>query len=610
MAFAKPVILEDKQLSPQSSQKIIYLDNSYSMEANLGERTSLDMGVAAIESLLKLNDDNTDVLLLSDDKLGQSRFQKNPDVLEKLPTINFTNSKQKISSVINATNRIRQRQLGDGSKADLFLISDFQKNNLGESLKALSIDSSISVNLMPIVADNSPNLFVDSLWFDVPFVSKGEQALIHVKVSNGGIEPAEEVIMRLFLSGIQKSSVTVSLAPGQSKIINLNFTADTDGQQLGRIQLDDYPITFDNEFYFTFYVSANVNVVSVSEQGDQPYVTKAFANEEMFTQQGFVSNSVSYDAAQSSDLLVMQNPLLGDESSRSMVSKQLLSGKHVLLFPSELAKQEDLLSLFQEAELDDIRLDKYNLTDSTLIKMKSPEQRHPFFANVFENFDSKMSTPLIRPIWDVTGGVDKILSTVNGESALVKIENKQGGVLYFCTAPLKNRLNTFQKHSLFIPVLYTIAMESASGNDQLYVRVGQNALLSIDSTSTNQTYSLRKGEFQIVPEQALRSGKLALSIQGSEMKAGFYEVLSSEVRKTTIAINVHPLESDLTVLTKADLETAFEEFPHVKILEIDDDKALKSLLSNSTSHTPLWKYSLILSLMFLLVETAFIRFLK
>ena len=610
VAFAKPVILDDQHINGQQSQKIIYLDNSFSMESGFGERTSLDVGIAAIETLLKSNQENTDVLLLTDDRLGQSRFQKSPDVLEKLPTIELTNSKQKLTSVINATNRIRHRNSGSGGKAELFLISDFQKNNLDEALKGLEVDSSLSVNLLPIVSDNSPNLYIDSLWFDVPFVSRGEQALIHVKVSNGGTEAAEEVIMRLFLSEIQKSSVTVSLAPGQTKIINLNFTADSDGQQLGRIQLDDYPITFDNDFYFTFYVSANVNVVSITEEGEEPYVTKAFANEQMFTQKGFISNSVSYDAAQSSDLLVLQNSLLADESSQSMVSKQLLAGKHVLLFPSQLAKGEDLVSLFQDAQLDKVRIERFNLKDSTLVKMKSPEQRHPFFANVFENFDSKMSTPLIRPIWNVTGDVDKILTTVNGDAALVKIENKQGGVLYLCTAPLNSRLNTFQKHSLFIPVLYRIAMESASGNDQLYVNVGQEALLSIDSSSSNKTYSLRMGDYQVVPEQKLRSGKLALSIQGSDIQAGFYEVIANEIEKSTIAVNVNPLESDLKVLTKADLQSVFDGFPNVKILEIDDDKALKSLLSNSVGHTPLWKYSLILSLMFLLVETAFIRFLK
>jgi len=83
---------------------------------------------------------------------------------------------------------------------------------------------------------------------------KNEVIELSVWIKNDSDTDYEKVPLRLTINDKQKAVAGIDIKAGTSKQVNLNFTVSKAGWQYGLIEIEDFPITFDDQMFFAFEV--------------------------------------------------------------------------------------------------------------------------------------------------------------------------------------------------------------------------------------------------------------------------------------------------------------------------------------------------------------------
>ena len=90
---------------------------------------------------------------------------------------------------------------------------------------------------------------------------------------------------------------------------------------------------------------------------------------------------------------------------------------------------------------------------------------------------------------------------------------------------------------------------------------------------------------------------------------GIYSLVSGQDKLGSLAFNFDKKESDLDFYTADEIKDMAGNGANVHVLEASDEIAIKKLFSPENLGTQLWKYCLILCLLFALTEILLIRFM-
>ena len=91
---------------------------------------------------------------------------------------------------------------------------------------------------------------------------------------------------------------------------------------------------------------------------------------------------------------------------------------------------------------------------------------------------------------------------------------------------------------------------------------------------------------------------------------GFYNVLYQKDTLGLLAVNLEKKESDLAQYGPDEIRQRFGGGGHVTMFQSNSPESFGNEIKERYLGTPLWKYALLLALLFLLAEVLFIRFLK
>ena len=149
------------------------------------------------------------------------------------------------------------------SKSKLsFIISDFQKSIL--NLDKLKNDSSVQFKFIALKASEKSNVYIDTCWFESPVRQYNQIEKLHVRVKNVSDKIIENNSIKLFINGSQKTPASYSIDKNSETEIVLSFSSKEVGVQQCKIELNDYPVTFDDRFYFSFEVAKNIPVLCIN----------------------------------------------------------------------------------------------------------------------------------------------------------------------------------------------------------------------------------------------------------------------------------------------------------------------------------------------------------
>lgn len=609
-AFARPYIphANAEKIAGVKRLVSIYVDNSYSMQAESDKGSMLDKARAlASEIAASYPEYSTFQLISNDFSVGEELILNREEVMGAIEEINYSPDYRPVHEVIN-----RQKELSDDelSIRDLYLISDFQQSNFKEIKPEL--DSSYSLQLLPIEVLNSNNLFIDSCWFETPIHRIGQQNKLWIRIVNSSTRSLEKIPVKLIINDEQRAMGSFSVGAHAVVSIPLNYIQQESGIQSGVIQLVDFPVTYDDDFYFTYRVRKSIDVLVVNQHQENKYLKSLLAEDSTLHYHQTLAGRVDYSNLSQYDAIIFEG-LNSISSGMGQSLKQYISnGGKLLIFPPEkqmdFGAYNEFLSAVNAAQYADINT---NVSKIAFIDMASV-----FFKGVFEEKPEKMDLPVVNFSYKLE------IDGVNAGFPLLKLEDGadflyvsefQSGQLFSFASPLSETASNFPRHSLFVPTMYNICIAS-SLVDPLYFLIGEKGLSRCTVTQDAEAiYKVKKlkNDFEFIPAIRKNGGIIQVMTGEQISDAGNYLLNHGGEDLKGLAYNFNRDESYLTYFSFAELREKLLhlELGSANILEKPDTR-LSEMVRQKVEGRPLWRWFIVIALFFLAVEIVLIRYFR
>ena len=617
IAFAQPYIpFSDSNLKMASRNAVsIFVDNSFSMEATGTNGTLLD------ESKLKAREivsayKSTDLfqLLTCDFEGRHQRLVTRDEFLTMLEEVKISPSVHSFSEIVRRQYDLLKSEAS--ARRNSYLISDFQKSSYS-NIDFLQ-DSSINTYLVPLKSSVVANLYIDTCWFNQPTQQPGKTSLLTARIWNKSENDLEKIPLKLLINNQQKSVASLDIKAGMSSTVELPFTVHQAGPQHGMLQVTDYPVTYDDKFYFSFDVLSSINVLAINGDGENRFLNSLYAQDSSVRLTNMGEKSLEYGRLSQFDLIIL-NEIPGFSTGLAEeIKRYVTNGGTILILP---AANADLVSY--NSFLSSVNSPSYQRIDTTDTKVVRLSEESYLFRDVFERQQGKQviaantELPKVRKYYPIVFSsamlTVPLMGMLNGREFLTLTSSGMGQVMQF-TVPLDPAFSNFPQQALFVPVLYNIALISHPSHN-LYNFIGDNKGIRIGTAfpSGDKIYKIKSlnGDFDMIP-QINNAGNMVNIFVGNQIPmAGSFELVNDKNVISSIAFNYNRGESDLTCNSISELESILDKF-HLDSFRVlkTGQKPLNEVIAQINSGTQLWKYFIWLALLLLLAEILLIRFFK
>lgn len=609
LAFSEPYIPTNANKDSIVAAKVysIYLDNSFSTQNINKLGKALEIAKLKAKELLKSFNNTDKIQIITNDFEGRhQRLHTKQDALGLIDEIKPTATVRYLSQVINRQTEFL-RQTSSSSK-NIIIFSDLQKSTF--DLQSVKPDTSVQVLVLPVIPNLVNNVFIDSCWFEYPYQQLGFTQKLHARVVNMGANNLEVLSAKLIINQQQVALSSFSIEAKAKAEIKFTFNCKQPGFNYCEIKLDDYPITFDDNLFFTFNSTNHIEVCILNGRGKSNQFSSLFKNDSLFVLHESNELAIDYSVFKTSDVIIL-NQLL--ELSSGLISELNLftkKGGSVLIIPNMENNLENTNKLFNNFKLPQILG-----LDTSLVKMNEIDQQKGFYEGVFEKKEDRMNLPKVKKHYKLNSNskFENILSLQNGD-ALLGFSNLNQAKIYLMTTSLEPDVSNFFNHALLVPTLYKICFNSikqtqlfftVQGHEQLQIKSNPNYL-----SSPITIYNLsEKNDF--IPETRLSENNLIFYFQHQPQSPGFYLLKHEKIEILPLAFNYSRLESNLNNFTFEEVNSIIEKknLNNVKLINYQDTKSgeLTSLVEGGKK---LWKLFLLLALAFIMIEIALLRFLK
>ncbi|HLZ17583.1 MAG TPA: BatA domain-containing protein [Cyclobacteriaceae bacterium] len=586
LAFAQPFLPAREEMTNQQSIAI-YLDNSFSMASPVAEKTrALDEAIRMARQIVDLFPASVRFQLITNDFYPfSSSFKSKAEISDLLSQIKLSAISRSASEVLH---RVNEKQ------AAIFWLSDFQKSTFGTGAK---VDSLQPIHLVPLALEKYANVFVDSVYAENPFVIGGEKNTIKVRLRNVGKKNAEGLVTKLSINGVQAAATTVSINADSYTEVPFDLTFGLKGNNKAVITFSDFPISFDNEFYFTLNYTTKLNVLEIKTGTLPTFVEKVFGNHDVFSFHSFRTANLNYSLLVNADLIVINGIDRIDDALSEAINSYRGSFGALLFVPGP---QPDLNSY---QKLLSVPISKS--PEAELAELEKPDFQNPFFANVFEDKNSPIAMPSAQGVLD--WGTDR--------SAILKFKNNkpflsQFGKTFILASPLEKPFTDFFNHALFVPVMYRLAASGKKADVPLYYSLTSSTVIVPSDSLVSEEPVKLIGNQEFIPTQRHADGKLFLELPKYAVSSGFYKITSRKDTLGLIAFDLDKTESFLQQMTGEEAKAALGGRANISIFKANSPETFSTEIKERYLGKPLWKYAIVLSLIFLLAEVLLIRFLK
>jgi hypothetical protein len=243
-------------------------------------------------------------------------------------------------------------------------------------------------------------------------------------------------------------------------------------------------------------------------------------------------------------------------------------------------------------------------SQSELTELGKPDFQSPFFANVFENRNSAIAMPRAKSLieWGDRSG---ILNFNNNRPFL-----SQFGNTFVLASPLEESFTDFFRNALFVPVMYRIASSGKKTEQPLYYPLSSSTIVIPSDTTSHEEPVKLIGEQELIPSQRQVNSTLFLELPKYAVTPGFYKIVNKKDTIGLIAFDLDKKESLLQQLTGEQAKDVLGGSPAISIFKANSSETFSTEIKERYLGKPLWKFAIVLSLMFLLAEVLLIRFLK
>ncbi|MDB4902334.1 MAG: hypothetical protein JWQ63_1615 [Mucilaginibacter sp.] len=604
LAFAKPYIPGQNAANAGKQQAVsIFVDNSYSMETLNKEGSLLDEAKRRAKEIASAYNINDRFQLLTQDFEGKhQRLVSRDEFNDAVDEVKISPQSRSLQQIIN-----RQQSLLDmhnGGIRSVYIISDFQKNMA--TPQPVKAETGLKINLVRLKANTLPNVAVDSVALLSAIHRPGESEKLVVRLHNYADEKAEKIPLKLLINGAQKALGSYTINSRSVQYDTLIFSGLQPGWQRAQITLQDNPVTFDNQFYFSFNVKQQIPILLIDGGVPNPYLKAVFAADPFFEAKRVPDGNVDYAALGTYPLIVLSDIKAISTGLSQQLKTYVNKGGTLLVFPSADADLNSYRSLLQP--INAAYPEKLQIENT---KVAGINLQNQVFKNIFENFPQNPDLPVVNKYYQLSSSnnnkTENLMVLPGGRPFWAGYASGRGKV-YVSSVPLDENFSNLPRHALFVPVMFRITL--LSGHDQpLFYTLGRDETIEIPpvQTSEKQLLKLVKSGQAIIPDTKQQEGSTLLYIADQLHETGLYDLKKQDSTVAVFAFNDSRSESDLSYLNTIALNKLV---PQASAVLQAGKGSLKSAVTETNFGIQLWKLCIFLALIFLAVEIVLIRYFK
>ncbi len=571
-AFAQPFFKAKDSLNA-NNELFVVLDNSFSMQAK-GQKGELLK--RAIQELLENTPGNSNFsLVTNNDNFWDVNIKTVENDLQKLSysAIPF--------SLETALTKIKTRKTFQNK--DIVVITDaigINKNNLK------SIAKNDKIYFVIPQAEQLKNIAIDSVYLSQTLDNFYE---IGVNFSSN-FSNIKSIPVSLFN---QKNLIAKTILNIKENKETLHFTIPKEDFH-GYVSINDNSLSFDNSLYFSISKPKITNVLNIGEQEKSNFLSRIYTKPE-FNYNSEVLTSLNYNLINKQDAIVLnelQNiPIALQTNLKSFVEK----GGNIILIPSEVNEISNLNNFLNN--FGGIQFQSLGSQEKKVTKINFS---NPLFSNVFEKKINNFQYPNVLKSFSVKSNAPQALS-FEDQSAFLSSITKSIGTLYVFSAPINKINSNFQNSPLIVPTFFKMAQNSEKNGVQFETIGNSKPIIVVAQAVNNEIVSIKNSVEEFIPSQQIMFDKIKLICADNPENAGNFKVIQNKNPIGNISFNYDRIESNLTPPSSDMLA----EFNRVDGLESFFEK-----LQMQRTDSQVWKWFVIFTLLFILIEIFIQKFIK
>jgi hypothetical protein len=612
IAFSRPFIPVSDHVSHAAQQVVeVYIDNTFSMKNENENGQLLEQAKSKAIEIANAYRSGTRFLLLTSEFLPQQQFFLNKDqFIQQVSEITESPRSPKFSELY--TQAVKSIS-AETKKADkiIYFLSDFQKNSM--DMASVKPDSSVYSYLLPFTASQTNNLLIDSCWFDNPVRKAGQQEKLFVRLQNLSGQSYQNIPVRLNINDSLRSIANISMDGKQDTIIELNYTNQSDGIQLCKVELDDYPIIYDNSFFMSYKVRGTMKALGIYNPSNNgsTYLKALFNGDELVKYDEFPENNVQTSQLKDYQCIF----LVGNKSISSGLKSELIAfveqGGSLVLIPNRDTHLDDYNAL-----LSGLGGKTIASFDTSSMRITEINYSHPIYRDVFKKQQADADLPTIHGLMRFAPQVHTMESALlkfrNGENALSAFRKGKGNVYSFAF-PVDKGNFSFVRHIVFVPTVYNMVLNSEAPQVYGYPMEGEEPV-TLDQNQVGEEVKLvnhqSHDEFKVSTRNS-GAGNKQIMLDELIGQAGHYIIYNGNTPVQPLSFNYSRKESVPDLLNAKEINDLLNTASLKKMQLVDASGTnFASVLQNLNNGKQLWKLFIMFSILFLMIEMAVIQFWK
>jgi hypothetical protein len=572
LAFAQPFFtaIDSKKAT---NEMYVILDNSYSMQAK-GKKGELLK--RAVQDLLEHTPEAQNFSLITN---SETYWNTDIKAIQKdLQDLKYSATPFRLDNLIAKVNARKS-----AFNKDIIVITDA----VGlETNQTKSIRKEDNVYFIIPQAEQKNNIAIDSVYIQQTLDSFYE---IGVKLSANG-EDFNDVPIALYN---QNKLIAKTLINFETNTKTINFTIPKEDFH-GYVSIVDKGLAYDNTYYFSISKPSKTNVISIGDTDKSNFLARIYTADE-FAYTNYPIANLDYNLLEKQDAIVLNElkdiPQALQTTLKSFVNK----GGNLVVIPaqdSNVTAMNSFLTNFGAIQLKAVATGEKKITKINF--------NHPLFSTVFEKKIDNFQYPSTKTSFGISTTTPSILTYEDQSAFLTSLPNPLSSVYVFSAAINKTNSN-FQNSPLIVPTFYNMAQSSQkTGVNAMTIGESQPFVVTT-AVSKDEILTIKNNTESFIPVQQLLNTKMKMTFSDNPTEAGNFGIFNGENLVQNISFNYSRTESNLS-LANPDAAANFKT--------IDDLETVFNTIQTDRTDTQIWKWFVMLTLLFLALELLIQKFVK
>jgi hypothetical protein len=305
--------------------------------------------------------------------------------------------------------------------------------------------------------------------------------------------------------------------------------------------------------------------------------------------------SLDYNLLEKQDAIILNELKDIPQALQTTLKSFVEKGGNLIVIPnteSSLTNINTFLSNFGGIQFKSI-----GTSEKTITKINFS---HPLFSSVFEKKVENFQYPNTKTSFEISNSAPMVLGYSDQTSFLSAIQNGISSVYVFA-APINKANSNFQNSPIIVPTFYNMGQNAQKAGITALIIEENKPFIVSTQLGKDEIVTVKNDKESFIPVQQILNSKVKLTFNNKPKEAGNFRIYNNNQSLENISFNYNRTESNLSNINTNSVSD-YKEISNV-------DSIFDTLKANRADNQ-LWKWFVILALLFVILEVLIQKFVK